>query len=146
MTVVTNFVEAKNILNNAMNELIPLIEDYFANNEINYTNSGQLYKKNQDAITSILKPFKDIPCLRVCVKRSYNSTIIEADINYQVSEFSCAYIKDSHFIGTTHEKRKNLTVKQVQNAKEQINKLGDKIRELENKKRSYEYLIEGLEH
>lgn len=144
MNKTINFVKAKNTLNNAMNELIPLIEDYFANNEIKYTNNGQFYKKNQEQIDAILKPFRNIPCLRVWVKHSYNSTIIEADINYQVSEYGCQYIKDYHFINSTFEPRKNITAKQVENAKKQLNKLDDKIRDLESKKRSYEHMLNGL--
>lgn len=127
-----NFVKATNELNETMNKLIPLINDYFAKNDIKYKADYYPHKKYYDQIQAIIEPYKKFVYLHC----SEYSTVLKFKTHYMVSEYSCQYIERHYYIGNgmPWQPLDNITVQQVEQAQIDYKKLDEKIQELESLK------------
>jgi len=131
---IENFVNATNSINDAMNKIIPLVNDYFSNNEIKFKADFTPYEKNYKQLQAIIAPFQEVNKVMIYFSFCKYSKMIKFKTSYKVQEFSCAYIENHYYIGTDWQERQSITIEQVKQAQINLEAIDAKIRELESEK------------
>lgn len=135
------YLKAKNDLAKTVNKIVPEIQEYFANNIIQYKADYTPYAKHYEALKAILTKHTKRP-VQAWFRFSEYSTWIEFRTNYQASTHCTAYISDSYFIDTVFNKRKIYTEAQILKTRARLAAVNDSLQQLRSEQSRLKHILD----